>query len=382
MTTTASTLPDEDLEAVCQIAAAYRWHGERIGQLHPAVWDALAGCGIARACLPQAFGGLETPPPRLLEVVTALARADASAGWIAGIHAPAGIFPTLLPEPAAASILAYAGNAETAVWIGGSSHPAGTAHQVPGGYRLSGSWPLVTGAHHVDVAFLAARLAGTPEKIGWLCVRRGGWRVKSDWDAHGLRGTDSATLIVDEVTVPADHIMDLTADPPDTGAPLSKFPRYGLLACCLAAVAIGTAEHAERAFSQLTGRHRPRNGSGTLAAQATAQIAAAQTTARLASARLYLTHTVDTAWKSALAGPVPEQMRADLRLAAAEATRAATETTRLLFEAAGSAAIHASAELESCMRDLAVIGRHALLAAPAHQRAGRFLLTSECPQDL
>ena len=72
-----------------------------------------------------------------------------------------------------------------------------------------------------------------------------------------------------------------------------------------------------------------------------------------------------------MAGPVPEALRAGLRLAAAETTSAATAVTQSLFEACGSAAVYANAQLEGCMRDLAVIGRHALLAAPALWTAWR-----------
>ena len=383
MTIATSILPDEDVAAACQIVAAHREHGERTGQLHRAVWAALAQCDLARACLPETLGGLEVAPPRLLEVVTALARADASAGWVAGIHAPAGIFAGLLPEAAAAAVVGATPGEP--VWIGGSSQPAGTALRVPGGFRLSGSWPLVTGAHQLDVAFLAARLSESgeqPPRVAWLCLRRGDWEVRPDWGAHGLRGTDSSTLTVRDAAVAADHVVDLAADQTRARTPLSRFPRYGLLACCLAAVAAGTAEHARQVYGELAIRHQPRHGPGTLADQPTAQITAAECTARLTAARLYLTDTVDTAWQAALAGPVPEALRAGLRLAAAETTSAAIAVTRSLFEACGSAAVYANARLEGCMRDLAVIGCHALLAAPGRQRAGRYLLTSDCAKDL
>lgn len=383
MTIATSSLPAQDVAAACQTAAAHRDHGEQTGELHPAVWDALSQCDLARACLPQALGGLEVAPPHLLEVVTALARADASAGWAAAIHAPAGIFAGLLPEAAAAAVVGDATGKP--VWIGGSSQPGGTAVRVPGGFRLSGSWSLVTGAHRLDVAFLAARLSGPAEesqRVAWLCLRRGDWDVQPDWAAHGLRGTDSATLTVQDVTVVAEHIVDLAADQTGACTPLSRFPRFGLLACCLAAVAAGTAEHAQQVYGELAGRHQPRHGVGTLADQPAAQITAAACTARLTAARLYLTDAVNTAWQAALTGPVSEALRAALRLAAAETTSAAITVTRDLFEACGSAAVYANAELEGCMRDLAVIGRHALLAAPARQRAGRYLLTSDCAKDL
>jgi alkylation response protein AidB-like acyl-CoA dehydrogenase len=382
VTATDHAIGEDQVQAACQAAADHRDHAERSGRLHPRVSDALLECGLDRACLPRAFDGLEMPPPRLLQIVTALSRADAAAGWTAAIHAPAGIFAALLTVPAADTLL----DAEKSPgWIGGSSHPAGTADPVSGGYRLNGTWPLVTGAHQLHLAFLAAHIRhgdGRPQEVRWFCVHGKDLEAGEDWDAHGLCGTDSSSITVTDLIVPADHTIDLAAGTPTVDAPLFRFPRFGLLACCLAAVAVGTADHAHRLFVELASRHRPRNGSGSLAEQTAAQITAAQTAARLGAAHLYLSHTVETTWQAAQAGPVSEAARAELRLAAAEATRAASEITRALYEAAGSAAVFRSTGLERCMRDQAVISRHALLAAPGTQRAGHYLLTATCPKDL
>ncbi|WP_433531287.1 hypothetical protein ACQPYA_04030 [Micromonospora sp. CA-263727] len=360
------------------IAAAYQDPDST--RLHPTVWQALRDTGLTRSCLPRPLGGTGIAAPDLIDAIITLARVDANAGWAAGIHAPAGLFVSLLPPAAAQRIHA---DTDAGLLIGGSSQPAGTARPVAAGLRLTGRWPLVTGAHQISHAFLAATIHRTDAKplVRWLCVPRHQLRVVDDWDAHGLRGTDSATIAVDDALVPAAHSIDLVTDV-NGGTPLTRFPRFGLLAVCLAAVAVGVAEHSRDLFLDAAGRHQPRHAAGTLAEQPGAQIALAQASARLDAARTYLTDRVAAAWSAALTGPVPDRARVDLRLAATEATRSSGEVGRTLFDGAGSASVYRSSGLGDCLRDLDVITQHALLSTAGRQRAGQYLLTGDCPRDL
>src|ERR1039457_1483409 len=50
-------------------AAAHRDYGERHGTLHPAVWRALEDSALPQAALPACCGGLEWPPPQILDAV-------------------------------------------------------------------------------------------------------------------------------------------------------------------------------------------------------------------------------------------------------------------------------------------------------------------------
>ncbi|MFI0742328.1 acyl-CoA dehydrogenase family protein [Streptomyces sp. NPDC021100] len=376
MTTTVDSLEPAD------VARVHRAYGQEHRRLHPAVWRELQHSGLAGACLPASLGGTPLPVPGLLAAITELAAADASAGWVAAITGPAGLFAALLPHDAARALLSAAAAGQVP-FLGGSSHPAGIAEAAPGGgYQLSGRWPLVTGARRLHLCFLAARL-GADGEVRWCAVPREAVEVEDDWRAHGLQATDSVTVHTRRLHVPAEHLVDLTTNAPTEGDdPLSAFPRYGLMAAALAAAAVGAAHAAVDRFAQVAGRHRPRGAAGVLGQQGHVHEAAARAQGRLESADTYLTHTATQAWEAAHHGRVDGRLRAALRLAACEAADAARVCAHRLFQASGSAGVYEAGGLAAPMRDLDVMAQHALLGPAAAQRAGRYLLTGDCPKDL
>ncbi|MFG3429552.1 hypothetical protein [Streptomyces californicus] len=356
-------------------AAEHREHGEQHSTLHPRVWAALEQSVLPRVALPAHCGGLEWSAPQILDAVRQVALADPAAGWVAAIHAPAGAFLSRL-DPDTARTLAGRGPV-----IAGSSMPAGTT--VPDGerVRLTGRWPLVTGAPAMTLAALAApHTTGRGTVTRWWLVPREDLEVVEDWDALGLRGSASHTVTCD-TRVPVGHSIILT-DPPSTNTPLYRYPLYGLMAGCIAAVAQATAERALTAFASLAEGTRTRHTSATLAQQAPVQGAFARASGRIAAAAALLENATAHTWDSALEGEVPARYRAQLRSACCQMAEAAEQACHELFDAAGSAAIHRTNGLESCWRDAVVISRHALVAARGRQLAGAFELTSTTAKDL
>ncbi|MET9260538.1 hypothetical protein [Amycolatopsis sp. NPDC004079] len=373
---TASRRPAADLVArLCQAAAEHRAHGEERSCLHPRVQAMLAASPLPRAALPAGCGGLEWTAPQIMDAVRAVAAADPSAGWVAAIHAPAGAFLSRA-EPALARVLAGA-----APVIGGSSVPAGTASPQHDGVRVRGRWPLVSGAPGMTLAALAAPLDGAGgNALRWWLVPRGKLAVEDDWDAFGLRGSASCSVVCDAV-VPADHSIRLS-DPPLVDAPLFRYPLYGLLAGCIAVVAQGVAERALAAFARLARTAGTRHDPRPLAAQPAAQEAFAAADGRVRAAAGALAAAAADAWSSAAEGEVPVVLRARLRLACCDMAEAAEHACRRLFDAAGSAALHRCHELEGCWRDAVAVSRHALVAGHGRRIAGNAVLASIASADL
>ena len=82
---------------------------------------------------------------------------------------------------------------------------------VEGGYRLSGRWPLASGARRFEWVSLGFMVMGEngPQRLSngrpdfRVClVRRGDLQVIPTWDAVGLRGTRSDDLAVKDMFVP------------------------------------------------------------------------------------------------------------------------------------------------------------------------------------
>lgn len=367
---------EQGLEELCQTAAAHREHGERNSTLHLEVWRALEESVLPRVAVPAQCAGLEWPVPHILDAVRRVATADPSAGWVAAIHAPAGAFLSRL-DPAIA--LGLAGPRPV---IAGSSLPVGSTKQHERGVRLTGRWPLVTGAPAMTLAALAAPLhsaEGAPVTRWWLVPRRS-VSVEEDWNALGLRGSASFTVAC-ETDVPLAHSICLT-DPPHLDAPLFRYPLYGLMAGCIAAVAQATAERALTAFTTLASNPRPRHAVGTLAEQPTAQAAFARADGRLRAATALLGAATTAAWSSARTGDVPAPERALLRSACCQMAEAAEHVCRDLFDAAGTAAVHRHSGLEGCWRDAVTVSRHALVAARSRQLAGAYELVAAPAKDL
>jgi alkylation response protein AidB-like acyl-CoA dehydrogenase len=360
------------VEGLCEAAAAYRDHGERHGTLHPAVWAALEASALPRAALPACCGGLEWPVPQILAAVRQVALADPAAGWVAAICGPAGAFLSRL-DPGAASELAGSGTL-----IAGSSLPAGVTEPAGAMVRLRGRWPLVSGAPAMTLAALAAPDGAT--SVRWWLVPRREVTVAEDWNAIGLRGSASVTVSCNTL-VPAAHSIRLTG-PPAIDAALFRYSLYGLMAGCIAAVADAAAAPSLAAFTRMAATTRTRHAADPLGTQPYAQAAYARADGLVQAARALLDHATAAAWASAQDGQVPAGQRAVLRLACCQMADAAEAACRILFDAAGSAAVHYGNGLEGCWRDALAISRHALVASRGRQLAGAHHLAGRAAEDL
>ncbi|MFE2639530.1 hypothetical protein ACFXKF_33010 [Streptomyces scopuliridis] len=366
-----------DLETVCKAARDHRDYGERHSTLHPEVWQALRDSPLPAAALPAVFGGLQWPAGQIIDAVRQLALADPSAGWAAAIHAPAGAFTARLDTQTAAEL--GLGPGKPPPLIAGSSIPAGTAEPDTEHVRLRGTWPLVTSAPQMTLAVLAAP-DPQDHATRWWWVAQDNVDVLQDWDAVGLRGSASCSVTCDSL-VPRHHTIRLT-EPAAFDEPLYRFPLYGLMSACIAAVAQATAEQALAAFRELATTSTPRQAAATLAHSGPVQETYAHAATRLTAAAAHADSTVETAWKAAQNGTVPGIQRAALRAACSHLVQTAAVVCQDLFETAGSAAVHRRNPLEKYWRDSAVAARHALVASRGRQLAGALMLTGTAAKDL
>ncbi|MFD7551470.1 hypothetical protein [Streptomyces sp. NPDC059816] len=174
--------------------------------------------------------------------------------------------------------------------------------------RLSGRWPLVTGAEHASLLALAARTPDSSSPV-WFLLPRHEVTVHEDWGALGLRGSASCSVSCD-TTVPAGHRILLTG-PALVDGPLYRFPLYGLMAATIATVAEATGQRALDAFARHAPAVRPRHAAGPPNRLGGAQDAYAQ---------------ADACLSAALNGPVGQEERARLRAACCHMAQTAGRT--------------------------------------------------------
>src|SRR5262249_3909245 len=117
---------------------------ERYRQIPRDLMATLKSIGVFRMLVPASHGGFELDLPAALEAIEALSKIDSSVGWSAMIGSGASMIATLLPRETYDQI--YRDGPD--VIIAGSNQPGGTAEAVPGGWRMTGRWPLASGCVH------------------------------------------------------------------------------------------------------------------------------------------------------------------------------------------------------------------------------------------
>jgi alkylation response protein AidB-like acyl-CoA dehydrogenase len=105
------------------------------------------------------------------------------------------------------------------------------------------------------------------------------------------------------------------------------------------------------------------------------QVRLAEAVALVRSARAWLHATVQQTWESLLAGrEVAFAERAELLLAAANATRSATAAVDLVYTAAGATANYRQSPFQRALRDIHATTQHMGTAPQQFESAGRMLV--------
>jgi alkylation response protein AidB-like acyl-CoA dehydrogenase len=199
--------------------------------------------------------------------------------------------------------------------------------------------------------------------------------IEDNWHTTGLSGTGSNHWVAREVFVPERHTVDpftqfRRTDDPSYAHPLN-------FTATMSAVPLGIMKRAieeAKAFSAqkmvpFPPPARPMGETGL----ARSVIAEAEMRYRAARA---LTLESAAALRAALAadGEAPLDVRAMTALATVNASRAACEVTRMLFDLVGTAAIHRGAVMGRLMRDAMTANQHVIVSPASVEALGAMLL--------
>jgi len=378
------------LNAVDTLEPLIRQHAdeaERHRRLALPVVRALTEAGIFRMCVPLTLGGLEVPPLTFYRVVEAVARLDGSTGWCTFIGGAGGLVGAYLAQQTAEEMFGR----DPRVVIAGSVAPAGRATVVEGGYRVSGRWPYASGCQHCTWLFGLCHVlegdqprltaTGTPEVRGVLIPAAQATILEDTWEVSGLAGTGSHDFTVAHVFVPDAYTWCFGPDMPrgpHYQGPLYRFPLVGLFRLPVSAVALGIAQGALEACLALAPAKRTLIGTGVLRDQPFFQARIAEAVALVRAARAWLHTAVQQAWASTLtSGTAFVTERADLLLAAVNATRNAAEAVQLVYTVAGGTANYRHSALQRALRDVHAVTQHIGTAPQQYEDAGRMVLGLE-----
>lgn len=363
---------------------------EAARQLPPDIAEALAQAGLYTMLAPAECGGAELAVAGFVATIAELARGDASAAWCAMVASTACVTAAYL-EPTLARTLFQRSTKACGVFA-----PRGQARRAErdgiAGYIVNGRWTWGSAAHSAELVAAgcllidedgqaekladgkAEKLADGSVRIQLMLLDRAQVRLLGNWEPIGLAGTGSGEFEVTEAFVPAARSACFALDAP-LARPLYRFPVFGLLACGVAAVALGLAQRAIDEFVVLATGKQPQGSVRTLAERGTVQDALARCVAQQRAAAAGLDQAIAAAWRAACKGEaIPAAERRDLRLAAAYAAHAAAAVIDRLHALAGGDSVFASHPLARCLRDVHVATQHRMIGEPIFELTGRMLL--------
>ncbi|MEU3524152.1 hydrolase [Streptomyces sp. NPDC038707] len=358
-------------EAAREAAGVAARHAERAdaGRALPAeAAEAIVRAGFARHFVPGRWGGAEGGATELLRSVAAVAEGCTSAGWCASVIAGAARMGAYLPEEGQREL--WAKGADTVVV--GALVPRGTATPVPGGWRITGSWPYTSAVGFSDWALACALVPRGEERVPWFfALPREDYQVTDTWHPVGMRGTGSNTLVAEEVFVPAHRGFArddmLAGRSTGSAARCHTAPLRLLSGLLFGAPALGAARAALRAWREHTGGDDP----------ARAAVLARATIATDAAALLME--------RAARVADAPAATPLELVRNPADCAYAVeqlVDVVERLLRTAGSAAQQYGHPLQRLWRDIHGLAGHvALRFDPAGTGYGTRLLAETAPPD-
>lgn len=240
---------------VAAIAARCAAEAEARGQLDPEVVKALVEAGFARHFVPTSAGGDAGSFAELAAAVVTVGEACAATAWCGSLTASMSrMAAAFLPVEGWQAIWA---DGPDAVLVG-SVTPLGKAREVPAGWQVSGRWPYISAVEFSDWALLCAVVesgdAAGESKL--FAVPRSAYTVEETWFNVGMQATGSNTVVVEDVTVPAERAFDRAdlfagnvVQSADTDAPCYAAPLQAVNGLSFVIPALGAARGALQAFS-------------------------------------------------------------------------------------------------------------------------------------
>jgi indole-3-acetate monooxygenase len=358
-------------------------------QIPQSIAAAMKQAGVFGMAMPRAWGGPQLDPLTQIRVIEALGMVDGSVGWCAMIGCDGGYLSAFLDQDVARAMYA-----DPFVATGAAATTTGKAQRVPGGYRVSGRFPFVSGCHHCEWAWLGCTVFtdgtqrlndnGVPETRQCF-LRLSQCEILDTWYTTGLCGTGSNDVAVRDVFVPEEQTFSFQ-DPQlvKRSGPLYAFPFMFIAKG--PGTALGIARHAVDALTESAVQKPARRY--TLGERIEApkllrddvyiQDAVGRAETLLTSARAHALDVVGDLWASLLDGRQPtDRQLALFTTLTPHVFGICAEVVQHIYKAAGGTAVYQKGPLDRCLRDILTMNQHVVATARTYEMAGRLLLGLE-----
>jgi len=353
---------------------------DRLRRLPADIVAEIRAAGIMRMNMPRIWGGPEMTSMEQVEVIEALARADASVAWCSFIWCDSGLYSGYLDDAVAREMYPRLDMA-TSGWV----YPAAVAERVPGGYRVTGQWMFGSGCNHCD--WLAAGVVETVDgapvldaggRPSWrvLLARREEFEILDTWYTTGLRGTGSNDYRVQDLFVPAERSFSFLEPAKREGVLWAK---PDTLLRKMSGVPLGIAADAIDTAIAMLGDKSDRLTGMAYRDMPRVQLAVAEAQARLGAARSYVFASLEAQWRKLERNePLTARERADVWLSRTNAFQAARKVVTLLYDTIGASAVYSDrGPFDRHLRDIQTACQHIVGQTKAWEGVGQLLLGGE-----
>ena len=362
---------------------------ERGRRIPPGIAQAMKDAGVFGMAMPGVWDGPELDPLTQFRVIEALAMADGSAGWCAMIGCDGGYVTAFLDQGVARAMYP-----DVLVATGAAATTTGQAVRVPGGYRVSGRFPFVSGCQHCEWVWLGCIVVhdGVPQVDGkgvpetrQCPLRLSQCEILDTWHTTGLRGTGSNDVIVRDVYVEEERSFSFQ-DPKLVKRPEPLYAFPFMFMAKGSAPALGIARHAiDAVIESAAGKPARRytvgervEGPKLLREDVYVQEAVGRAETLLAAARPYFYDFMGDLWATLVNGRQPsERQLALFTTAYPHIVGVCVEVVQLVYKAAGGTAVYQKGPLDRCLRDVLTMNQHVVGTPRTYEMAGRLLLGLE-----
>nr|WP_211184507.1 acyl-CoA dehydrogenase [Paenibacillus lemnae] len=331
---------------------------DRTRTVHPELLELIYEKRWFHLFVPDQLQGHMMTLPEAVHIFKECSRLDGNLGWLVTIGAGGGFFAAYMQRDTAEEVYAR----RDAV-ISGSGTPGGTAVRVPGGYRVSGSWKYSSGSTYAT-AFTAnaiiqddeaSSMKGAEESpvVRSFTFEPHQVEIQRDWNAFGLRATESHTITVKDAFVSESRTFSLDEPTAFRDEPIYQYPFLPFAQASFAAVALGIGRHfMELAYDIIEAR----TSHEELMEEWTRQ------EKQLLMAEAAFHQTIGQSWEILLAeGTLPENIGDNVTSVCVSAAALSQHACGKLFPMLGLLAAMEDHPVNICWRDLQTACQHTLL---------------------
>ena len=237
-----------DLDALLPALRARREETRENRAVLPEIREMVRESGAARILQPPAYGGEGGPLRNIVHAISEIGAACGSTGWAVLQYVVHPFMVAQWPKEAQDEVW---GEDPKALLAGILIQSLGRYRRVPGGYRVSGRWPFVTGVDTCDwllVSGYEEGRAGEHESHMHFLIRRDEIEILDTWHALGLRGSGTNDVQLEAFFVPGHRALSMEAlrggESPGghwRETPLYLLPSYPIFGCGITSGALGIA---------------------------------------------------------------------------------------------------------------------------------------------